>query len=126
MNQLRGYTEIEWAGKTYPFKFGTNAWALFCQERGIEFGDIPSTGVFGKWEGDQVVKAPDMLALLDLYYCGYVAACRSVGEKPITKEALVDILDELPDAALTLQVAMLRGKLLGFSFTEEGEQGNPQ
>lgn len=125
MNQLSGYTEIEWGGNTYPFKFGTNAWALFCQSRGIEIGEVSTTGIFGEWEGDKMKKAPNMLAILDLAYCAYVSAMRIKSEKPVIKEELIDILDEVPDAIAVLQETMLRGKLLGFTFSGEGEKGNP-
>jgi hypothetical protein len=116
MNQLSGYTEIEWGGKVYPFKFGTNAWAIFCQDRGIEFGQIGDTGVFGKWEGEQMVKGPNMIALFDLYYCAYVSAVRAKGEKPQPKEFIMDILDDVEGSFAELQDTMVRGKLLGFTM----------
>ncbi len=46
MNTLSGYIELD-LGEPVPFKFGTNAYALFCEKRKIEFHQMPETGVFG-------------------------------------------------------------------------------
>jgi hypothetical protein len=64
--------------------------------------------------------------LFDVFYAAHVAACRSKGQKPATKEAIIDVLDEVDGGLLQLQETMLRGKMLGFSFSGEGEAGNPQ
>jgi hypothetical protein len=126
MNGLRGYTEIEWNGKVYPFRFNTNAWALFCEARGIEFGQITDTGVFGFWKDGKMIESPRVLVLLDVFYAAHVSACRAKDEKPVKKEDIIDLIDEVPSLMERLQTAMLKGKLLGVSFTEEGETGNPQ
>ena len=126
MNGLRGFIEIEWSGKTYPFRFNTNAWALFCEARGIEFGQITDTGVFGFWKGKEMVEPPRVLVLLDVFYAAHVSACRAKDVKPVTKEEIIDLVDEVPDFMERLQTAMLKGKLLGVAFTEEGETANPQ
>lgn len=114
MNALSGYTEIALNGETLPFKFGTNCWALFCEMRHLEFGDIATSGVF----------SADLSALRDLFYCAYEAALRSKGEKPkYNLEAFGDLLDETTGATQKLQETMLTAKMLGYTFSELAEKG---
>lgn len=121
MNQLRGYIEIG-EGKV-PFKFGTNAWARFCESRSIEFGDILTCGIFGQWKEEEVkgksetvmVKAPDVLLLADLFFHAHICAGGT-----LTKDQVFDLLDESEGAFELLQQTMLRGKILGFSLSGDG------
>ena len=118
MNTLSGYTEIEMGGKTLPFKFGTNCWALFCEMRGIEFHEIASSGVFGSETG-----APNIIALRDLFYCAYKAAKRSRGEIPeLNVDAFGDLLDESKDAMVKLGDVLQTAKIMGFSISELVEE----
>ena len=123
MNQLSGYVEITFGDQVLPFKFGTNAWALFCEMKGIEFGGIMSSGVFGTYENGEITKPPDILALLDLFYCAHKAAMRAKDLQPVNKETFCDMLDETSGAMLDLQKAMLTAKLMGYNLTELAELG---
>ena len=118
MNALSGYIELELSGdeeKTLvPFKFGTNAWALFCERRKIEFHQIVDTGVFGT----------NFIVLRELLYCAYIAALRSKNkEVTLNLEQFTDLLDETPDALPKLQEVILQSKILGFSLTELAGEG---
>jgi hypothetical protein len=130
MNPLSGYTEIELNGETLPFKFGTNAWALFCEKRKLEFSDIFKSGIFGKFEGDEYNPSPDIFALQELYYYAYVTACRM--KKDAVKynyEEFSAFMDETPGAMVALQKVLLESRVLGYTFTqlaEEGGKGNFQ
>lgn len=112
MNQLSGYTEIELNGEVFPFKFGTNCWALFCEMRKIEFSDVGNIST-------------DFLALRDLFYCAHTAAMRSKGESPkVNIDAFGDLLDETPGIVQKLNETMLTAKIMGFSFSELAEAGS--
>ena len=118
MNALSGYIELEMAGQVLPFKFGSNAWALFCEMHKIEFSQIGTSGVFGKVDGDNI-SAPDIIALRDLFFCAYQAAMRSRGELVnLNVDSFGDMLDETKGAVLKLQEVMLTAKIMGYTFTE--------
>jgi hypothetical protein len=109
MNALSGYCELSMAGEVIPFKFGTNCWALFCEDRKIEFSDIATSGAF----------SGDFVALRDLFYAAHKAAMRSKGEQvKLTLEAFGDLLDEETGAIQKLQDTMLTAKIMGFTFKE--------
>jgi len=117
MNTLSGYTEVDLVGQMIPFKFGTNAWALFCEMRKIEFGKIVESGVFNN----------DFIALRDLFYCAHQAACRTKGEQ--TKVNLYefgDLLDETKGVMTKLEEVMLQSKILGYTLSELAEEGKPK
>jgi hypothetical protein len=130
MNALSGYIELEMGGELIPFKFGTNCWALFCENRKIDFNKIKESGVFGKWEDKVMTEPPDLFAMRDLFYAAHVAAMRSKGlPAKINADQFGDLLDETKGAVFKLQEVMLQSKIMGYSFTElsqEGEQGNFQ
>ena len=123
MNQLSGYIEIEAAGEVLPFKFGTNAWALFCQEKNIELYEIASTGIFGSFEDGKLVKNPDFVALRDIFHAGYVTAMRMRGKEPVFNSIMLgELLDEVPNAYMKLQDTLMKSKMLGFTFGEPVEE----
>lgn len=128
MNALSGYIELEMGGELIPFKFGTNAWALFCEGRKIDFNQIVETGVFGKFKDGEMVTSPDIIALRDLYYAAHVSAMRSKGlPQKLNLNSFGDLLDDTKGAILKLQEVMLTSKIMGYTFTElsgEGEPGN--
>lgn len=129
MNTLSGYTEVDLNGELIPFKFGTNAWALFCEKRKIEFYQIAESGVFGKIEGDKVL-SPDVFALIELFYFAYVSAIRAKKETvKLNIEQFTELVDETPGVMVKLQEVMLQAKIMGYTFIElarEGEKGNFQ
>jgi len=116
MNTFSGYIEIEVDGRKMPFKFGSNAYALFCQMRGIEFWQLAESGVFGRIDEEgKIVQLPDFGALRDLFFCAHQAAMRSKGESEMVNTyQLGDILDEYPEVVIQLQTAMINAKLMGF------------
>jgi hypothetical protein len=135
MNEMSGYIEIKVGEDVLPFKFGTNAWALFCNLRGIELGEIGDTGVFGTWDKDEkgkpiMIKTPDIMALRDIFHAGYVSALRIRGKTEVlTAEGLLDLLDEVPGSMQLLESTLLESKFLGKKLKELGkevEEGNFQ
>jgi hypothetical protein len=129
MNTLSGYIELELAGEVLPFKFGTNAWSLFCEKRSIEFSQIFTSGVFGKVSKDDkdvltFTAEPDIFALQELFYFSYVSAVRMKKESvKFNFEEFSAMMDELPGAMVKLQKVMLESKILGYSFTELAQEG---
>jgi len=124
MNTLSGYVEVTIAGEVLPFKFGTNAWALFCEMHKIELFQIAESGILGKVDEQGNISSPDLSKLRDIFYCGYQSACRS--QRKEVKYNLFefgDMLDESFDAVKELQKAMLTAKVMGFSLIQE--TGNP-
>jgi hypothetical protein len=129
MNPLSGYIELELAGEVLPFKFGSNAWALFCCRYKLELYQIADSGIFGKVEKQEddtskVITPPSIEKMKELYYDAHVSAMRSAG-KPVTINEFKfnDLLDETPDAMLRLQEAFLTSRMLGFTFAEIAEEG---
>lgn len=120
MNNFSGYTEIEVEGRILPFKFGTNAYALFCQMREIEFWQLAETGVFGKVDDKgNVLQAPEFTALRDLFFSAHQAAMRSKGQKEMVNEyQLGDLIDEYPEIIEQLSKTLSQAKLMGFNASK--------
>jgi hypothetical protein len=119
MNTQTGYTTLEYNGEQIPFKFGTNAYALYCEMHGIDLYQIPETGLFGKTEGDKVLEAPSILRLRELFFCAYRAACLISGTEQ--KYNLYQVTECIEQSDITvLQDAMLKGSVIGAG------RGNPQ
>jgi hypothetical protein len=132
MNTLSGYTEIELAGEVIPFKFGTNAWSLFCEKKNIEFYEIFKSGIFGKFgdfgvneKGEPITykPEPDIFALQELFYFAYVTAKRMKKETAFTYEEFTAMMDETPGAMVALQKVLLESKVMGYTFTQLAEGG---
>jgi hypothetical protein len=125
MNALSGYIEIDLAGQVLPFKFGSNAWALYCEMHKIEFYQINESGIFGHEASEGVEALPPSLdRLKDLYYCAYKAAMRSRGDMNVVNSfAFNDLLDEAQGVFLKLQEVMLTAKIMGYTFTELAAEG---
>jgi hypothetical protein len=130
MNPLSGYIELELAGEVLPFKFGSNAWSLFCEKRKLEFHEIFKSGVFGKFGTDPAGKetyesTPDMFALQDIYFFAYVTAIRM--KKEIQKfnfEEFIGLLDDTPEAMIKLQKVLFESKMMGYTFKELADKGD--
>jgi hypothetical protein len=129
MNSLSGYIELPVGGKILPFKFGSNAWALFCDKYKLELWEISESGIFGKSEVAEdgslkVVIPPSLEKLKVLYYCAHKAALLSKGESiTINEYAFNDLIDETKDVMTKLQDCMLTSKMLGFTFGELEVEG---
>ena len=129
MNPLSGYTELELAGEKLSYKFGTNAWSLYCEKRKIEFYDIFKSGIFGRYgkdaEGNDIFNAePDIFVLQELYYFAYVTDCR-IKKVPVRFcfEEFTALMDETPGAMVALQKVLLEAKVMGYTFTQLAEEG---
>lgn len=124
MNSFSGYIEINLGGEQIPFKFGSNAFALFCQKHELEFWEIYSSGVFGHVdEKGKVTKAPDLPKLYDLFYYAHHAAMLSEGKGDmINRYKLGDYLDEDPEVIFSLQKAVTSAKFMGRKLDEKVEE----
>lgn len=71
MNTHSGYGEIEVGGELLHFKFGLNAYQLFCQHRKIS---LPELG--------EALSGTDTIAVLELAYFAYVTEAHMRKEQP--------------------------------------------
>lgn len=125
MNELSGYGVFEVAGEQVPFKFGVNAYSLFCKSRGIDLGEIGETGLYGTFKGEEMIKAPDMTATIELAYFAYVTARRMKGGEPEhTLTEFTEMVGDTKDVLSQFQNLMLTSRILGYTFPELAEKGN--
>lgn len=106
MNDLSGYGEIKVGDTTLPFKFGTNAYRLFCQSRGI---DLPGMAEAFK----------DPFALLELAYFAYVSAVRiqnSVTE--VGLDAFVELVGDNADVIPEFEKLISSSRVWGQKVSE--------
>ena len=120
MNTFSGYIEILIEGEQIPFKFGSNAYGLFCEMHKIEFWQIASSGVFGRFDKNgKVIGPPDMTKLRDLFYCAHQSAVRSKGlQEKLNLFQIGDLMDDNSEITAKLQEAILNSKMLGFTLEE--------
>jgi hypothetical protein len=124
MNQLSGYDVFEVAGEKLPFKYGVNAFALFCKHRGIELGQLPETGLYGVFQGTEMLRAPDMIANIELAYFAYVTAVRMKGEEPgYNLCQFTEMIGETRDIIQKLQELLLTCRTMGYTFEEIAQRG---
>ncbi len=120
MNNLSGYGVFEIAGEKLPFKFGVNAYALFCQYRGVDLDKIATTGLYGEYDSDgKPTKDPDVKANIELAYFAYQTACQMKGED--TRFNLItfqEMMQEEYDVLVKLFTLNLESKLMGRTLTE--------
>ena len=69
MNNYSGYGEITVGDTLFKFKFGLNAYQLFCTHRGISLGDIGSA-------------LSETMAVLELAYFAHVTEVRMRDKQP--------------------------------------------
>ena len=97
-----GYTEKKINGKTVGFKFGTNAFSLFCEMHGLEMHEMDKAlgGIAG---------------VRDLIYCAARAAALSAGREVWFNEYVIgDWLDEAPQEDYDdILKAMNNAKVMG-------------
>ena len=126
MNTFSGYIEVELKvsyseeKQLIPFKFGSNAYSLFCGMHDLELWEIAESGVFGELDesGKEFKKLPDISKLRDLFFCAHQAAMRSKGKtEMVTLYEFGDILDETPGIIEKLQSAVIQSKILGFDLS---------
>lgn len=119
MNTFSGYIEITLGDYLLPFKFGSNAYGLFCAMHSLEFWQIAESGVFGKTEDGVMTQPPDYGKLRDLFFCAHQAAMRSKGEKELVNLYLFgDLLDETEGVVEKLQEAVVQAKMMGFTLSD--------
>ncbi len=124
MNELSGYVEIYFKAidRKLPFKFGVNASALFCRHYGVDLYDIASTGIFGTWEDQNMIKPPDAYAILVMAYYAYVTAQRMKGQsEEFCLEEFLEICNEEEKVIAEFQSVMLSSKILGFRLDGQKE-----
>lgn len=110
-------------GRKLPFKFGTNASALYCRHFGVDLNEIASTGLFGVWKDEELIKPPDPYAILVMAYYAHITAVRMKGEKEdLTLEAFIEACNEEEGLLNVFQQAMLSSKLLGFRLDGKKEE----
>ena len=124
MNQLSGYDVFEVAGEKLPFKFGVNAYSLFCKHRSIELGEVNSTGLYGTFDGDKIIKGPDTTANIEMAYFAYVTALRMKNQEPDHNLIeFTEMISEEKDILLKLQELNLSARFMGYTFTELAKKG---
>jgi len=106
MNDLSGYGEIKIGDRTLPFKFGTNAYRLLCQHRGIELGQL----------GEAFA---DPFALIELAYFAYVTAMR-MGNIPtnIGLDGFVEIVGDNADIIPEFEKLISSSKMWGLAIAD--------
>lgn len=97
-NNLKGFTIINIGGKKRPFKFGTNATALYCNIKNCTLGE------FQKQFEPEKLKAMAIKGdeVRDLLWAGLVAGCKSEKSEVTFDEYEVgDWIDEMDQDELT-------------------------
>lgn len=101
MNDLSGYGEIKIGENTLPFKFGTNAYRLLCQHRGVELHQLGE--VFS-----------DPFALIELAYFAYVTAVRMAGSvTTYGLDSFVEIVGDNADIIPEFEKLITTSKMWG-------------
>ena len=120
MNKLSGYAVYEIAGEKIPFKFGVNAYALFCEHRKIGLEDIGKTGLYGEYDDKgNLTKDPDVKTITELSYFAYVTACKMEGkEAAINLLAFSEMVSDERDVLIKLFELNLEAKLMGRTLQE--------
>ena len=122
MNNLSGYGVYDIAGERLAFKFGVNAYALFCEHRKIGLEDIAATGLYGEYdEKGNITKDPSVKAITELSYFAYVTACRMEGqEAKINLLTFSEMVSDETDALVKLWSLNLDSKIMGRTVAEIG------
>jgi hypothetical protein len=128
MNAFSGYIELTIEGEQIPFKFGSNAYGLFCEMHGLEFWEIGSSGVFGEVDDKgKIIKPPDMNKLRDLYFCAHQAAMRSKGQsEKLNAYQIGDLLDDNEDINLKLQETIIKSKIFGVTIDDLAKRASKE
>lgn len=109
MNDLSGYGELTLRGKLMPFKFGTNAYRLFCRHRGIDLGDI-----------GEAFKDP--FAILELAFFAYQTAVRMNGDTPHTDlDTFIDMVGDEQGVLSEFEKLIIASKMWGYTVNELAE-----
>ena len=124
MNNLSGYGVYEIAGEKLAFKFGVNAYALFCEHRGIGLEDIAKTGIYGEYnDKNEITKEPDVKANIELSYFAYVTECKMRGAEPsINLLTFSEMMSEKYDTLVKLFTLNLESKIMGRTLPEMGQE----
>ena len=109
MNDLSGYGELTLRGEVMPFKFGTNAYRLFCKHRSIELGDI-----------GEAFKDP--FAILELAFFAHQTAVRMNGGVPkLDLDTFVDMVGDEQGALSEFERLIVASKMWGYTVNELAE-----
>lgn len=103
-NKLKGFTTINIGGKKRPFKFGTNATALYCNMKDCSIGE------FQKQISHEKLKNMDIKGdeVRDLLWAGLVAGCKSEKtEVEFDEYDVGDWIDEMPQEELNKAFSVL-------------------
>jgi len=106
MNSKSGYATVNGVG----FKFGMNAFLIFCEAQGIEFSKL----------GDALdEKKIDLLVMRNLYWSAAAAHARSTGKPEPTPHEIGDLLDEISEEDFeALNEALNGAKIMGKTMRE--------
>ena len=108
MNSMSGYGEIKIGEEQFKFKFGLNAFQMFCEHRKISLGQI----------GEAL---SETMALIELSYFAHVTETRMRGKEPYCGlVAFVEAVNEDDTMAILHQVndIMTTSKFLGKTVEE--------
>jgi hypothetical protein len=109
MNDLSGYGELTLRGKLMPFKFGTNAYRLFCKHRGIDLSDI-----------GEAFKDP--FAILELAFFAYQTAVRMNGDTPHTDlDTFIDMVGDEQGIMSEFEKLIVTSKMWGYTVNDIAE-----
>ena len=111
MNDYSGYGEVKLGDRVLPFKFGTNATALFCKAHNIDLFEIGS-----------IMTGP--LAILEYAYYAYVTAQRINRQTvDVTIDEFMNLVDDNKDAITLFDNLIMSSKILGFTIEELVKEG---
>ena len=98
---MSGYGEVKLGDKTLPFKFGTNAYRLLCNHRGIELHQL----------GEAFT---DPFALVELAYFAYVTAVRMRnGLTEVSLDEFVELVGDSDDIVPQFEKLITSSKVWG-------------
>lgn len=101
MNELSGYGELQIGDKTLPFKFGLNAYQLFCSYFEIELHQLPE-------------KLKDPFALVVLAYFAHVSNERIGGRQTdVTIDWFIEAAGDTEGILEEIQRLIVKSKYWG-------------
>lgn len=108
MNQLSGFCNLKVNGHLAGFRFGQNAFFLFCKMHGVELTQI-----------DKAMAKPE--GMRDIVYCANKAYCLSNSQDPDFDNEMQcgDWLDDQePETMQVLTETMLNARIAGIKLSD--------
>ena len=105
---MSGYGEIKIGEELFKFKFGLNAYQMFCEHRGITLGQIGET-------------LSETMALFELSYFAHVTEVRMRGKEPYCNiYQFIEMVNEAEPMTFLKQVSdiIATAKFLGKTVDE--------